>query len=235
MNVAFCYESVLPHRGGCETYIARLAQRMAADGHEVHLYACRWDASALPPELHYHRVWMPRLPRFLRPWYFGAACRRLLRRAEHEATVGFDKIAGLDVVYPQAGVYAASVDFNLFKHPNLLTRRRAARAEVAGPGALFLPGAGARPSLAMRGPWWWRSATWCAGTWSTGTASNPTASACFPLRPRRTGSTSTIARAGAYEARQRWGSAIRPRDRSLRGNELSPEGPGAVAACALAA
>ncbi len=48
MNIAFCYESVLPARGGCETYIADLARRLVADEHEVHLYACRWDADALP-------------------------------------------------------------------------------------------------------------------------------------------------------------------------------------------
>ena len=32
MNIAFCYESVLPYRGGCETYIAGLARRLVADG-----------------------------------------------------------------------------------------------------------------------------------------------------------------------------------------------------------
>ena len=29
MNIAFCYESVVPARGGCETYIADLARRLA--------------------------------------------------------------------------------------------------------------------------------------------------------------------------------------------------------------
>src|SRR5690348_1362472 len=78
MNIAFCYESVLPRRGGCETYIAGLARRLVADGHDVHLYARRWDGSALPAGLHIHRVLVPRVPRFLRPWFFGAACRRAL-------------------------------------------------------------------------------------------------------------------------------------------------------------
>ena len=32
MNIAFCYESVLPARGGCETYIADLARRLLAIG-----------------------------------------------------------------------------------------------------------------------------------------------------------------------------------------------------------
>src|SRR5262249_46579712 len=103
MNIAFCYESVLPTRGGCETYIAGLARRLAADGHELHLYACRWDPDALPASVVYHPVRVPRRPRFLRPWYFGAACRRLLAGAGHQVTVGFDKISGTDVLYPQGG------------------------------------------------------------------------------------------------------------------------------------
>src|SRR5262245_46525465 len=103
MNIAFCYESVLPRQGGCETYIARLCRRLAADGHEVHLYARCWDAPELPAELHCHRVSVPRFPRFLRPWFFSAACARRLHYARHEVTVGFDKVAGLDVHYPQGG------------------------------------------------------------------------------------------------------------------------------------
>jgi UDP-glucose:(heptosyl)LPS alpha-1,3-glucosyltransferase len=123
MNIAFCYESVLPRRGGCETYIAALARRLAADGHDVHLYARRWDASALPETLCIHPVRVPRVPRFLRPWFFGAACRRQLAAAAHEVTVGFDKLAGLDVLYPQGGLYAATAEHNLLKYRSPLVRR----------------------------------------------------------------------------------------------------------------
>jgi UDP-glucose:(heptosyl)LPS alpha-1,3-glucosyltransferase len=116
MNVAFCYESVLPSRGGCETYIASLARRMAADGHAVHLYACRWDEAALPANIHYHAVALPPCPRFLRPWYFSSACRKALQGAGHQVTVGFDKICGMDVLYPQGGLYVASARQNLVKY-----------------------------------------------------------------------------------------------------------------------
>jgi UDP-glucose:(heptosyl)LPS alpha-1,3-glucosyltransferase len=125
MNLAFCHESVLPSRGGCETYIADLARRLTADGHDVHLYARRWDPSALPAALTIHRVQVPRVPRFLRPWVFGAACRRDLASANHQVTVGFDKLSGLDVLYPQGGLYAATVAHNLLKYRNPLVRRLA--------------------------------------------------------------------------------------------------------------
>jgi UDP-glucose:(heptosyl)LPS alpha-1,3-glucosyltransferase len=122
MDIAFCYERVQPRRGGCETYIAALAKRLVADGHDVHLYARHWDEAALPGGIHYHRVDMPRCPRFLRPWYFGAACRKLLSAATHQVSVGFDKIAGLDVLYPQGGLYVATAEHNLLKYRHRLTR-----------------------------------------------------------------------------------------------------------------
>jgi UDP-glucose:(heptosyl)LPS alpha-1,3-glucosyltransferase len=126
MNIALCYENVLPARGGCETYIADLARRLVADGHEVHLYACRWDAAALPPSLHCHALPVPAGPRFLRPWRFGRACARALRDAAHDVSLGFDKTWGQDVLYPQGGLHAASAAHNLRKYAGPVTRRLAA-------------------------------------------------------------------------------------------------------------
>jgi UDP-glucose:(heptosyl)LPS alpha-1,3-glucosyltransferase len=116
MDIAFCYESVLPTRGGCETYIAGLARRLVADGHAVHLYACRWDESALPNNIHYHPIALPPCPRFLRPWCFASACARALRQDPHQVSIGFDKIWGMDVIYPQGGLYVASMRNNLLKY-----------------------------------------------------------------------------------------------------------------------
>ncbi len=117
MNIALCYESVLPERGGCEHYISDLARRLARDGHAVHLYACRWDASALPSTMHFHRLASPSGPRFLRPWRFGQAVEDALKNHNHDVTMGFDKTWGQDVLYPQGGLHVASAAQNLLKHP----------------------------------------------------------------------------------------------------------------------
>jgi UDP-glucose:(heptosyl)LPS alpha-1,3-glucosyltransferase len=122
MNIALCYESVLPARGGCETYIADLARRLVNDRHEVHLYASRWDEAALPRGLHYHALPVLGGPRFLRPWRFGAACARALRGAGHQVSVGFDKTWGQDVLYPQGGLHAASAEHNLRKYRGRFAR-----------------------------------------------------------------------------------------------------------------
>src|SRR5262249_34056895 len=60
---------------------------------------------------------------FLRPWYFNAACRRSLAAARHEVSIGFDKISGLDVLYPQGGLYVATAEHNLLKYRSPLARR----------------------------------------------------------------------------------------------------------------
>jgi UDP-glucose:(heptosyl)LPS alpha-1,3-glucosyltransferase len=122
MNIAFCYDSVLPSKGGCETYIASLARRLALDGNEIHVYARRWDASALPAAAHYHRIVLPACPRFLRPWFFAAACQRELAANPGVVAVGFDKLPGLDVLYPQGGLYAATAEHNLLKYRSRLLR-----------------------------------------------------------------------------------------------------------------
>src|SRR5687768_14784508 len=100
MNIAFCYESVLPERGGCETYIADLARRLLVDRHDVHLYACRWDEQALPPEMQFHKLPPVGGPRFMRPWRFGKRCLQALTQGRHDVSIGFDKTWGQDVLYP---------------------------------------------------------------------------------------------------------------------------------------
>ena len=117
MDIAFCYESVLPERGGCEMYIASLARRLSQDGHSLHLYASRWDEAKLPKGMHFHRVAVSSWPRSLRPWRFGGEVLRALRGSSHDATIGFDKTWGLDILYPQGGLYAASAEQNLQKEP----------------------------------------------------------------------------------------------------------------------
>jgi UDP-glucose:(heptosyl)LPS alpha-1,3-glucosyltransferase len=122
MNIAFCYDQVFPARGGCGTYLTDLTRRLVADKHEVHLYACSWDAEALPAALHYHALPMPRGPRFWRPWRYAQRCEAALQNAGHDVSVGFDKTWGQDVLYPQGGLHVASVEHNLHKYRNPVMR-----------------------------------------------------------------------------------------------------------------
>jgi UDP-glucose:(heptosyl)LPS alpha-1,3-glucosyltransferase len=125
MIIALCHENVLPARGGMERYIADLAGRLVADRHEVHVYAARWDAAALPSGLHYHALPAPSGPRFLKPWRFGHACARALDGAAYDVSIGFDKTWGQDIIFPQGGLHSASAAHNVRKHAGPLARRLA--------------------------------------------------------------------------------------------------------------
>jgi UDP-glucose:(heptosyl)LPS alpha-1,3-glucosyltransferase len=122
MKLALCYENVIPARGGAETSIADLARRLAIDGHEVHLYACRWDAAALPASIRYRPLPAPSGPRFLRPWRFAARCADALRQDPELVSIGFNKTWGQDVQYPLGGLHVASVEHNLLKYSHPLMR-----------------------------------------------------------------------------------------------------------------
>jgi UDP-glucose:(heptosyl)LPS alpha-1,3-glucosyltransferase len=135
MDIALCYESVLPARGGAETYIADIARRLARDGHAIHIYACRWDAVALPAATHFHRLDVPSGPRFLRPWRFGAACEQAPAHQSHDVSIGFDKTWGQDILYPQGGLHAASARHNLLKYAHPVARGIAAFGKWLDPAA----------------------------------------------------------------------------------------------------
>ena len=122
MNLAICHPLVVPARGGCETYIADLIRRLDGDGHTVHLYASAWDASALPAGVRIHHIPEKGWPRFLRPWRFSLACQAALRSAGHDLSISFDKVAGLDVLYPLGGLHVASVRRCLLKSRSPLLR-----------------------------------------------------------------------------------------------------------------
>ena len=116
MKIALCYDSVIPAKGGCETYIADLLRRLVADGHQVHLYACRWDAHALPAQIVFHRIAARRSLRFLWPWQFASACAKALEAEEHDVVIGLVKTWKQDVLIPQGGLHLASAQYGIRKH-----------------------------------------------------------------------------------------------------------------------
>lgn len=110
MKLAICHPAVEPCRGGAETYIAMLVGRLCRDGHDVHLICSRHDAGALPAAVKAHVVPDFAWPRILRPWRFSAACREALARERFDLSIGFDKVAGVDVLYPLGGLHQASIE-----------------------------------------------------------------------------------------------------------------------------
>ena len=78
MDIALCYESVLPARGGAETYIGDLARRLARTATRFTCTPAGGTPTRCRPRTHFHRLDVPGGPRFLRPWRFAAACEAAL-------------------------------------------------------------------------------------------------------------------------------------------------------------
>jgi UDP-glucose:(heptosyl)LPS alpha-1,3-glucosyltransferase len=133
MQIALCHENVLPERGGAEMYVADFARRLVAAGHDVHLYACRWNANSLADGLRIHAIERPTCSRMFRPWRFGAAIRAALERDRPLISLGFDKTFGADIYYPLGGLLRASAAQNVRKHRGLLTRTGARLIKCCDP------------------------------------------------------------------------------------------------------
>jgi UDP-glucose:(heptosyl)LPS alpha-1,3-glucosyltransferase len=129
MQIALCHENVLPRRGGAEMYVADFARRLAAAGHDVHLYASQWDHAALPKQLEYRSIPKSSGGRAARPWQFSETLGKTLRTSRPQISIGFDKVLGTDVYYPLGGLHAASAAHNLLKHRAGLPRTLARIAQ----------------------------------------------------------------------------------------------------------
>jgi len=116
MRLALNFFRVDPARGGAETYVADLCRRLVRDGHRVDLFANAWDADALPG-VRCRRVEASGWSRGARLWDFAVNSEAALRRESFDCTVGFINTWHHDVLIPQGGVHAASLECNARRFP----------------------------------------------------------------------------------------------------------------------
>lgn len=112
MRLALNFLRVDPTRGGAETYVADLARALVDAGHQVDLYADSWRADHLPSGLNFVRVEAGGWTRSARIWSFAERSERALSRAHHDCAIGFINTWHQDVLIPQGGVHAASLEAN---------------------------------------------------------------------------------------------------------------------------
>ena len=55
---------------------------------------------------------------------FQDACLRALKNAAHQVTMGFDKTWGLDVLYPQGGLYEGTAIVSAYCRPSHARHRK---------------------------------------------------------------------------------------------------------------
>jgi UDP-glucose:(heptosyl)LPS alpha-1,3-glucosyltransferase len=73
--------------GGLERHAVSLVEGCVQRGHEVHLFAQRWDQPE-HPRVHYHRVGVVRKPAWLQALLFHWGVKRLVKRTDYDIVLG---------------------------------------------------------------------------------------------------------------------------------------------------
>jgi UDP-glucose:(heptosyl)LPS alpha-1,3-glucosyltransferase len=117
MRVAVISERVQPHRGGAETYVADLCRILVRRGHDVTLVANDWDLHALDPTVSRVRLLLAGARRGSRIWNFATEAERWVETngPGFDITLGFINTWAHDVIIPQGGVRAASLEANALR------------------------------------------------------------------------------------------------------------------------
>ncbi len=112
MRLAITFQRVDPSKGGAETYVADLCRRLVAAGHDVSLFANEWKADALPGDVRCVKVEAEGWTRSRRIWDFAVSSEIALRADPHDCSIGFINTWHQDILIPQGGVHAGSLEAN---------------------------------------------------------------------------------------------------------------------------
>ena len=97
MRIALIRRRYTPF-GGAERYTTAVAEGLARRGHDVHLFAERWDDHAgRTPDVSLRRVPVPPGPSFVRVLMFAAGAARAVARDSYDAIVSFERTLRQDV------------------------------------------------------------------------------------------------------------------------------------------
>src|SRR4051794_3406206 len=119
MRLALNFRRIDPTKGGAETYVADLCHRLIDVGHRVDVFAGEWKTGVLPQGVGLIRVEAQGWTRWERTWNFAIRSEQALRssEADYDCTVGFINTWHHDVIIPQGGVHAASLEANARRFP----------------------------------------------------------------------------------------------------------------------
>ncbi len=112
MKIAINFQHIDPARGGAETYVADLCRGLVARGCRVEVYAESCAEGALPAGARHVQVESKGATRGGRIMSFARRSAAVLEGAEHDCVVGLINTWRQDVLIPQGGVRAASLEAN---------------------------------------------------------------------------------------------------------------------------
>ncbi len=92
-------------KGGAERYLVNLCTRMAQEGHEIHVYAEKWEEEF--PGIFLHRVKPFPFPKSLRLLSFAVKATKEMKNGNYDVTLGVGNTLEADVLQPHGGVHWA--------------------------------------------------------------------------------------------------------------------------------
>ncbi len=103
MKIALVRQSYHKY-GGAERYVSYLAEGLLERGHEVHVFARKWDPH-VPEGIIFHRVSTLKGPSFLKVLSFASNVKRLLQRERFDIINSFDRTLYQDIYRAGDGVH----------------------------------------------------------------------------------------------------------------------------------
>ena len=137
LNVAIVVESLHLH-GGVERRTSELVKGLLSSGHEVHVYANRWDPRAAEGAT-FHRIPMLKLDRVIKPLSFAWFCSALIPRAKHSLVHTQARIFRYDISTLGVGCHRGYLDA-LGIDPETSAERRFHKAILRIERSMFKPG-----------------------------------------------------------------------------------------------
>jgi UDP-glucose:(heptosyl)LPS alpha-1,3-glucosyltransferase len=95
MKIALIRQKYTPF-GGAERYMARLVEGLAAEGHEVHILAAKWDSGG-EAAVTLHRVPVIKQPGWLKAFTFSLGCGRIISRERFDVVFSLERTLRQDV------------------------------------------------------------------------------------------------------------------------------------------
>jgi len=124
VKIALNIYKYLPTKGGGEGYLADFANQLAERGHDVHIFASKWERDN--NKIHYHTVPSIRYPKFLKDVSFVINSYNSMAENDFDIIHVVGRALGMNIFNPHCGVEKAwlkqnflsisSPVFRLFKH-----------------------------------------------------------------------------------------------------------------------
>jgi UDP-glucose:(heptosyl)LPS alpha-1,3-glucosyltransferase len=103
MKIALGIRDFSPSKGGAERYLVELMQFLAQEGHEVHVFAHRFEGGI--EGLYFHTVTPFPFPKGLRILSFALKCLKQMKRDTFDVIMGVGNTCQADLLQPHGGVH----------------------------------------------------------------------------------------------------------------------------------